>query len=94
MKSVLGNGIWQKGNPELKEPDYIFNNIPLEFTLASDKCNKNNMLLTSISRKSALKYIYISPSTPRSECKNKNTLNTYIYIRTPPLPNTIKMHLN
>ena len=42
MKSVLGNGIWQKGNPELKEPDYIFNNIPLEFTLASDKCNKNN----------------------------------------------------
>lgn len=42
MKSVLGNGSWQKGKEELKEPDFIFNNIPLEFTLASDKCKKNN----------------------------------------------------
>ena len=42
MESVLGDGNWQKGKHELKEPDYIFNNIPLEFTLASDKCNKNN----------------------------------------------------
>lgn len=42
MKSVLGDGSWQKGRAELKEPDYIFNNIPIEFTLASDKCKKNN----------------------------------------------------
>ena len=36
MESVLGDGNWQKGKHELKEPDYIFNNIPFEFTLASD----------------------------------------------------------
>lgn len=41
MKSILGEGEWKSGDPNKKEPDYIFNNVPFEFTLASDKCNNN-----------------------------------------------------
>ena len=40
MKSILPNGQWIKGNDNRKEPDYIYNNVPFEFTLASNKCNR------------------------------------------------------
>ena len=42
IQNTLGFGEWVKGNPDNKEPDYIFNNIPFEFTLASDKCKNNH----------------------------------------------------
>lgn len=42
MKSVLPIGEWVKGVAEKNEPDYIYNKVPFEFTLASDKCKKNN----------------------------------------------------
>ena len=47
MESIFTDGEWIKGNANNEEPDYFFNNIPFEFTLASDKCtnsNKNNFI--------------------------------------------------
>lgn len=64
MKSVLGEGEWENGDPNKKEPDYIFNNVPFEFTLASDKCNNNfinrlrtHSYTTNNSEDDALSYI-------------------------------------
>ena len=42
MSSIFSNGKWIKGEANKKEPDYIYNGIPFEFTLASDKCNNKN----------------------------------------------------
>ena len=42
MKCIFSNGEWIKGNANKQEPDYIHNNIPFEFTLATDKCNNKN----------------------------------------------------
>ncbi len=42
MSSIFSEGEWLKGNANRKEPDYIYNGIPFEFTLASDKCNNKN----------------------------------------------------
>ena len=33
----LPDGTWREGNSDIFEPDYFYNNIPLEFTIASDK---------------------------------------------------------
>ena len=44
MKNVLPDGKWVKGNVNLHEPDYFYNGIPLEFTMASDKKRKNNFI--------------------------------------------------
>ena len=41
MSSIFSNGKWIKGEANKKEPDYIYNGIPFEFTLASDKCNNS-----------------------------------------------------
>lgn len=41
MKRIFGEGEWKSGDPDKQEPDYIFNNVPFEFTLASDKCKNN-----------------------------------------------------
>lgn len=42
MSSIFSDGEWIKGDVNKKEPDYIYNGIPFEFTLASDKCNNKN----------------------------------------------------
>lgn len=42
MKSIFSDGEWLKGNENKQEPDYIYNGIPFEFTLASDKCSNKN----------------------------------------------------
>ena len=40
MESILQDGKWVKGDANKNEPDYLYNGIPLEFTLASDKCTR------------------------------------------------------
>lgn len=42
MSSIFSEGEWVKGIANNKEPDYLYNSIPFEFTLASDKCNNKN----------------------------------------------------
>lgn len=38
MKSIFGTDNWRNGNANKQEPDFMFNDAPFEFTLASDKC--------------------------------------------------------
>lgn len=37
MESILQDGKWVKGDANKNEPDYLYNGIPLEFTLAYSK---------------------------------------------------------
>ena len=44
MSTVLERDNWRAGKPELFEPDYFCNNVPFEFTLASNSKKKNNFI--------------------------------------------------
>lgn len=44
MEQLLPTGEWTRGDANKKEPDYFYNNIPFEFTLASDKKNNKNFI--------------------------------------------------
>lgn len=44
MSIVLERDSWTSGNPDLLEPDYFCDGIPFEFTIASDKKQKNNFI--------------------------------------------------
>ena len=44
MEQLLPTGEWTRGDATKKEPDYLYNNIPFEFTLASDKKNNKNFI--------------------------------------------------
>ncbi len=45
MEQVFPNCNWRKGNPDLFEPDYFCDTVPLEFTIASDKDKKSNFII-------------------------------------------------
>ena len=45
MEQVFPDRNWVKGNPDLFEPDYFCNEIPFEFTIASDKNKKSNFII-------------------------------------------------
>lgn len=48
IKELVGRALniqkWVKGNPNRFEPDYYGDNIPFEFTIASDSKRKNNYI--------------------------------------------------
>lgn len=44
MEHLLPSGKWVRGDETKQEPDYFYNNIPFEFTLASDKKGKSNFI--------------------------------------------------
>lgn len=44
MSIVLDRKNWTPGDPDLFEPDYFCDGVPFEFTIASDKRNKNNFI--------------------------------------------------
>ena len=44
MSIVLERKNWTPGNPDTLEPDYFCDGVPFEFTIASDKRNKNNFI--------------------------------------------------
>ena len=51
MNSVLDVKEWRKGDPNHFEPDYFGDDIPFEFTLASDSKKKNNFIQKMIKGK-------------------------------------------
>lgn len=44
MSTVLERDNWRAGIPETFEPDYFCDNVPFEFTLASNSKKKNNFI--------------------------------------------------
>ena len=44
VDQVVGQCEWVSGNPTIYEPDYFCNEIPFEFTLASDRKKKGNYI--------------------------------------------------
>ena len=54
IESVLTEGEWRPGAPDKRDPDYFYNGIPFEFTIASDSKKKNNFVQKFFS------YIYSS----------------------------------
>ncbi len=44
MERALRRANWRTGNPDVFEPDYFCDDIPFEFTIASDRKRKNNFI--------------------------------------------------
>lgn len=44
MGRVLNCANCRAGNPDIFEPDYFFDDVPFEFTIASDRKRKNNFI--------------------------------------------------
>ena len=59
LTKSIGEGVWVRGDPNLREPDFFWNDVPFEFTLASDQRKKNNFV------RKMIEHHYISDDAER-----------------------------
>ena len=82
LETILPKGVWRKGNPNIYEPDYFYNNIPFEFTIASDKHFIENLRFKSYETQNQEDDVfkYIETSIKKKVKKKYSTDNVHLCI--------------